>query len=96
MPLRVAQMPQFPANVFSDKISIDKKATSAYSDESNILSGLDELSRKVLSCLGKDPIPVDDVIARTEAPAAEVLGVLTKMSLMGLVVNHPGRMVSVK
>ena len=96
MPLRVAQMPQFPANVFSDKISIDKKATSAYSDESNILSGLDELSRKVLSCLGKDPIPVDDVIARTEAPAAEVLGVLTKMSLMGLVVNHPGRMVSGK
>lgn len=95
-PLWVVQTPQIPERELSDKKYIDNTPTRAYSDESNIPSGLDDLSRKVLGCLRKDPTPVDDVIARAEAPAAEVLGVLTKMSLMGLVVNHPGRMVSVK
>lgn len=95
-PLWVAQTPQIPERELSDKIYIDNTPTQAYSDESNIPSGLDELSRRVLSCLSKEPTPVDDVIARVETPAAEVLGVLTKMSLLGLVVNHPGRMVSAK
>lgn len=95
-PVWVAEIPLIPQAAPADKKYIDKQTAEAYSDESNNLSGLDELSRKVLSCLGKDPIPVDDVIARAEVPAAEVLGVLTRMSLLGLVVNHPGRMVSVK
>ena len=98
-PLSVAQMaqlPLMPPKEPADKKYIDNTAPSAYSDERNDLSGMDELSRKVYSCLTKKPMPVDDVIALAEAPAAEVLGVLTKMSLMGMVANHPGRMVSVK
>lgn len=96
MPLMVAQVPQVPQMGKDDKKSIDNQAANAYSGKGNNPSHLDDLSRKVLSCLGKEPTAVDDVIARVEAPAAEVLGVLTKMSLLGLVVNHPGRMVSVK
>ena len=96
MPLWVAEMPQIPQKDVSDKKYIDNKETKAYIDESNDLSDLDDLSRKVLGCLGKEPVPVDDVVAQVDAPAAEVLRVLTNLSLFGKVVNHPGRMVSVK
>lgn len=75
--------------------NIDNSAVRAYSVQSGT-AGLDALSQKVMQLLSTEPIPVDDVIAQMQEPAAEVLGALTKLALMGMIFNHPGRLVSVK
>lgn len=80
----------------ADKKSIDNSIPSAYSDQESAAAGWDSLSRKLLDCLDTEPMPMDDVIARVQAPAAEVLSALTKMALLGMVINHPGRLVSMK
>lgn len=91
--LRVAQTPLIPD---TDKKSVDNSLQNAYSDQCSAPSGLDSLSEKLLRCLDTEPTPVDDVIARVGEPAAEVLSALTKLTLMGMVLNHPGRLVSAK
>lgn len=90
--LWLANKPELPAY---DKKSVDNSPSNAYSDQSGAVE-TDSLSQRLLDCLTVEPIPVDDVIARVEAPAAEVLSALTKMALLGTVLNHPGRMVSLK
>ena len=80
----------------SDKKSVDNSNHSAYSDQDSKAAQLDALSRKLLRCLDTEPAPVDEVIAQVEAPAAEVLSALTRLALLGMVINHPGRLVSVK
>ena len=85
-----------PALLASDKISVDNSAHSAYSDQSGVAGQTDSLSQRILDLLSVEPVPVDDVIAQMQAPAAEVLSALTKMALLGKVLNHPGRMVSLK
>lgn len=101
----VAAMPNAQTLVFlqapiqtpvADKKSVDNSAFGAYSDQGSAVSGLDALSRRLLDCLDTEPKPVDEVIARMQEPAAEVLGALTKLALLGLVLNHPGRLVSAK
>lgn len=87
--LWVADRAKLPA---CDKKSVDNSVCSAYSDQSEN----DPLTQKLLDCLGADPVPVDDLIAKVQAPAAEVLSKLTKMALLGKVLNHPGKMVSLK
>ena len=85
-----------PTALVCDKKAVDNFVSSAYSDQSGKAEGTDPLTQKLLDCLGADPVPVDDVIAAVQAPAAEVLSALTKMALLGKVLNHPGRMVSLK
>ena len=80
----------------ADKKSVDNSQFYAYSDQSSVAVGTDSLRQKLLDCLSTEPVPVDDVIARVQEPAAEVLSALTKMALLGMVINHPGRLVSVK
>ena len=79
-----------------DKKCVDNSAVNAYSDQDSEATGNDPLTQKLLQCIGLEPVPVDDVIAQVQAPAAEVLGKLTKMALSGKITNHPGRMVSLK
>lgn len=79
-----------------DKNSVDNLRSDAYSDQSCEAAGLDSLSRKLLDSLDTEPVPVDEVIARVQEPAAEVLSALTRLALLGMVLNHPGRLVSVK
>ena len=79
-----------------DKKSIDNSNISAYSVQDSVDSELDDLSRELLNCLDGEPTPVDEIIARVDAPANEVLGALTRLALMGMVMNHPGRQVSAK
>ena len=90
-PVRELRWEQEPA---ADKKSVDNSQLKAYSDQCS--AAPDTLSQKLLACMDTEPTPVDEVIARVQAPAAEVLGVLTKLALSGLVINHPGRLVSVK
>lgn len=90
--LRVAQPVSYPAqNRRADKKSIDNPARNAYSDLDNNLT---EQEKAVLRCLTDAPVAVDDVIAQAELPATEVLRILTALALKGLVINHPGRLVS--
>ena len=74
------------------KIAIDNPTANAYSDlEYNNLTPQEEA---VLRQLDFNPIPVDRLIAQTGLPAAEALRILTALALKGMVVNHPGRLVS--
>ena len=80
----------------ADKKSVDNSEYYAYSDQSSGAAGTEPLCQKLLDCLSTEPVPVDHVIARVQEPAAEVLSALTKLALSGMVINHPGRLVSVK
>ena len=91
--LRLANKPELPV---CDKNSVDNSDGNAYSDQSGGAEQTGSLTQKLLDLLSTEPVPVDDVIAALQAPAAEVLSTLTKMALMGTVLNHPGRMVSLK
>ncbi len=90
-PVQVAQLSKIP---YPDKKDIDNGAPSTYSVLNTGDSKLSPQERQVLACLDSIPRPVDDVIARAQLPAAEVLGILTKLALKGMVLNHPGRLVS--
>ena len=95
--LQVAQTPQMPvAEMPGDKKAVDNPVTSAYIDLDTVLSKLDSEERIIVSCLGAEPIPAEQVIARAGLPAAKALGILTKLALKGVLVNHPGRLVSLK
>lgn len=80
----------------SDKKGIDNPAKPPYSGLMDLLDSLSQDEKDLLSCLGTEPILMDEVIARSKIPAAKVLRTMTVLSLKGLVVMHPGRQVSAK
>ncbi len=95
--LMVAQDRQIPvAESNTDKKGIDNSRSNAYIDLEKVLSSMDEEEQKVYSCLDSGPQPVDAVIAGLGMPAGKVLSALTRLALKGVVVNHPGRLVSAK
>ena len=79
-----------------DKKVIDNPPAPPYSGLVEQVDNLGEDEKALLSCLSAEPILLDDVIARTQIPAAKVLSMMTVLSLKGLVVMHPGRRVSAK
>ncbi len=87
---RVAQRSVTPC---ADKKDIDNPGTSAYSD---LECGLNQEEKQIVACLDSTPKPVDEVIAQVGLPAGKVLSAITRLALRGVVVNHPGRLVSVK
>ena len=93
---RQLQLDQSKPDMESDKKVIDNPITTPYSDSKSPKIELDDESCKVLACVGTSPTAVDDVIARLDMPATQVMQVLTKLALMGVVENHPGRLVSAK
>lgn len=78
-------------NKSAQKKPIDNPGSNAYSD---LECKLSQQEKTVLRCLDLNPKPVDSVITQTGLPAPEVLRILTTLALKGMVVNHPGRMVS--
>ena len=52
--------------------------------------GLDDDHRRLLTCMGYDPLAPDDLIARTGLPAFEIASMLLLLELQGHVVSHPG------
>ncbi len=79
-----------------DKKDIDIPETKPYSVMDNRSTDLSQQELQLLSCMGREPVPVDTVIAKVQLPANTVLSILTKLALRGLVVNHPGKLVSRK
>ena len=80
----------------ADKKDIDNPQPNAYSVLENAQNSQCDKESRIMACLDATPIPVDDLIARAGIPAAELLPLLTKMALKGMVINHPGRLVSVR
>lgn len=80
----------------ADKKDIDKKPLTSYSGIENSLDCLSEEEKYILACLTREPTPVDDVIAASGLPSGRALSLLTKLALQGLILNHPGRLVSLK
>lgn len=90
--MKVAQPVQLP---IADKKDIDIPADNSYSVTVDDYA-LTPLESQVLACLDHMPKHMDDVIAQLDMPAGEVMKVITNLSLKGMVVSHPGRLVSVR
>lgn len=91
--MKAAQPVQVPA---ADKKDIDIPVNNSYSVTDNTDPSLTEQESCVLSCLDRRPQAMDEVIARSGLPTGEVKTALTKLSLKGMVVNHPGGLVSAR
>lgn len=95
--VRVAQRPApLEASVPSDKKAIDKEANSTYSVLNSKDVTLTETEKHILSKLDRTPKPLDEVISRLDMSAGAVKMTLTKLSVKGIVVMHPGGRVSLK
>lgn len=79
-----------------DKKDIDNGSQSHYSGINEPVPELTGEERQILGKLGLQPRSVDDVIAELELPASKVLSILTMLALKGVVINHPGKRVSLK
>lgn len=77
-----------------DKKSIDKGEKSPYSVLNEKQPALQPEEQTVVAALSAEPRPVDEVIAQCGMPAGKVLTILTRLSLKGVVKNHPGKRVS--
>ncbi len=82
--------------VASVKIAIDKEEKSTYSVLNSEELSLSETEKSVLAQLEPSPKPLDEVISQLDMPAASVRMMLTKLSIKGIVVMHPGGRVSLK
>jgi len=97
----VAQEPAVPAPTQykkenTDKKSIDKSDNSTYSVVNNPAVTLNPQEQHVFAQIGPQPCTVDEVIARTDMAPAAVKSILTRLTIKGLVRNHPGGRISVK
>ena len=91
-----AQRPAIPApsQTEQNKKSIDNPAMPLYSKTSETDMSPDE--KAVFRRLGPEPMLVDDLVAEVDMPTARVLTILTMLTMRNIVVNHPGRRVSIR
>lgn len=80
----------------TDKKDIDNGSQSHYSGINEPVPELTGEERQILDKLQLQPRSVDDVIAELDMPASKVLGVMTMLALKGVVINHPGKRISLK
>lgn len=88
---RVAQPVQLPV---VDKKDIDIPANNSYSVTVDGDTSLTPAESKVLACLSRTPRHMDELIAQLDMPAGEIMTAVTKLSLKGMAISHPGRLVS--
>ena len=79
-----------------EKKSIDKEASTAYSDVNAILPKLSEDERKIVSAIQSGERLVDDVIAETGLTTGKMLASLTMLELKGVLRRLPGKRISLK
>jgi len=100
-PAAVAQKPLIPENpepvaAKTDKKSIDKLENSTYSVVNKPTPAPGEPEQAVLACLDQTPVALDVLLERLDMPAMRVKSILTRLTIQGLIVNHPGGRVSRK
>lgn len=96
--LQVAQTKTYPQvqPEISDKKVVDNPQKYQYSVEDKPQKNLTEEEKAVLAHLTAVPVPVDTVIDAVQLPAGKVLSILTMLAIKGVVLNHPGKRVSLK
>ena len=100
-PEKVAQKPRIPENsepaqAKADKKSIDKLENSTYSVVNKPAPALSGSEQAVLARLDKTPVALDALIEKLDMPAMSVKSILTRLTVKGLVVSHPGGRISRK
>lgn len=83
-----------PVRAKADKIIVDKRTDCPYSVKEKRLPELTGQEKAVVEVLGPEPVAVDQVIDRLGWSPAAVMTVLTKLTVKGVVKNHPGKLVS--
>lgn len=78
----------------TDKKDIDIPVNTSYSVKVDESTPFTPEESKILACLDATPKAMDDVIAQLDMPAGDVLKLITKLSLKGNVIIHPGKLVS--
>lgn len=85
-----------PEKVKKEKIVIDKRESSLYSDVNDTPPKLSAEEAKIVSALQSGERLVDDVIAETALPAGKVLATLTLLEVKSVVKRLPGRHITLK
>ena len=80
--------------VNSDKKDIDNPHNNSYSVKNDETGTLSEQEQKVLEQLDHTPRELDDVLSQLDLSAGEAMKLITKLSVRGLILNHPGGMIS--
>ena len=84
-------IPQTPA-----KNPIDNEAKSTYSVINKQPVGLSESESSVLSLMGEEPQLIDSILDASNLPYGTVQSILTRLTIKGLVTQHPDGRVSRK
>ena len=79
-----------------DKIIVDKGQKCPYSVMEKPLPALSEQEKAVAQLLTREPIPMDSILDQVELPPAEVMNIVTRLTLKGVAQSHPGNFVSLK
>ena len=87
-----AQKAEAPRN---DKKDIDNPPQGAYIDLECITQELDPLQKRIVETIGSETVYVDVLATKLDMSSPELMMALTDLGLMGIIENHPGRMVSV-
>lgn len=80
----------------TDKKSIDNKEKSTYSVVNNPAVALNDQEKAVFEILSREAMAVDAVIEAAGMSAGTVKAILTRLTIKGLVKNHPGGRISLK
>lgn len=80
----------------ADKKIVDKKPDCPYSVKETPAPTLNPEEQAVFSLLTPEAVPVDSLLDQLDMAPAQVLNIITRLSLKGVVQNHPGKYVSAK
>lgn len=99
--LKVAQKPKTPEKksrrgLFGRKKEIDNDTAAPYIDAEEKRPPLTAEEEKLVALLRQKCELVDDLIARSQMPAGQVLGLLTMLEIKGVVTRLPGKRVTLK
>lgn len=98
---RPAEKPKNAASATSKtaaapKKTIDNPAPKPYIELADEPEDLTEEEKHLLSFIGKKPINVNDLITASGVKTADALALITMLTLRGLIIEHPGRLISRK
>lgn len=77
-----------------DKKDIDNPANNSYSVKNDGPGAPSSREQMILDKLDHTPRAMDEVVSQLDIPSGEVMKLLTKLTLQGKVITHPGGMIS--
>ena len=77
-----------------DKKSIDNALVSGYSGIETAFADCTPEEQEILNCLGKEPVFIDEIVAKLGKPSGKVMATLTMLVMQGKVVQYAGKRVS--